>query len=130
MLSKILIGALTFCLLVVMGFYVNSTTSKSTSVQASSSPISPTITITADNTSPIKTAVQQPDNALPVPAHQQMLNHAQIGTTEIYTHVAIHKLKEVHQLTHPAKVERYTPEDSEEDLLMVLAAESEEEKPR
>ena len=42
---------------------------------------------------------------------QQMLGYAQIGTTEIYTHVAIHKLKEVHQLTHPAKVDKYVSED-------------------
>ena len=35
---------------------------------------------------------------------QQMLGHSMLSTTEIYTHVAIHKLKEVHTLTHPAKL--------------------------
>ncbi len=34
---------------------------------------------------------------------QQMLGHAQLVSTEIYTHVSILKLKEVHSLTHPAK---------------------------
>ncbi len=35
---------------------------------------------------------------------QQMLGHSQLSTTEIYTHVAIHKLKEIHTLTHPARI--------------------------
>ena len=35
---------------------------------------------------------------------QQMLGHSQLSTTEIYTHVAIHKLKAVHTATHPARV--------------------------
>ena len=35
---------------------------------------------------------------------QQMLGHANISTTEIYTHVSILKLKEVHALTHPARL--------------------------
>ncbi len=34
---------------------------------------------------------------------QQMLGHARLNTTEIYTHVNIQKLIEVHRLTHPAK---------------------------
>ena len=35
---------------------------------------------------------------------QQMLGHARLDTTEIYTHVNIQKLIEVHRLTHPAKL--------------------------
>lgn len=35
---------------------------------------------------------------------QQMLGHAQLSTTEIYTHVSILKLKQVHTLTHPARL--------------------------
>jgi integrase/recombinase XerD len=34
---------------------------------------------------------------------QAILGHAQLTTTEIYTHVTIAKLKEVHTLTHPAE---------------------------
>lgn len=35
---------------------------------------------------------------------QHILGHAQLSTTEIYTQVAIGKLKDVHTLTHPAKL--------------------------
>jgi len=34
---------------------------------------------------------------------QAILGHAQLTTTEIYTHVTIAKLKEIHALTHPAE---------------------------
>ena len=33
---------------------------------------------------------------------QEMLGHAQLATTEIYTHVAIDKLQRIHAATHPA----------------------------
>ena len=32
---------------------------------------------------------------------QEMLGHAQLDSTQIYTHVTIGKLKEVHTATHP-----------------------------
>jgi integrase/recombinase XerD len=35
-----------------------------------------------------------------------MLGHEDLATTEIYTHVAIDKLKAVHQATHPARIRR------------------------
>ncbi len=35
---------------------------------------------------------------------QQMLGHAELSTTQIYTQVSIRKLKEIHSLTHPARL--------------------------
>ena len=38
---------------------------------------------------------------------QQMLGHARLDTTQIYTQVSIRKLKEIHSVTHPsAKLKR------------------------
>ena len=68
---------------------------------------------------------------------QAMLGHASILSTEIYTQVAIRKLKEVHELTHPgAKLDRLAPrrrtgeedEHAREELLSSLAAEAAEEE--
>jgi integrase/recombinase XerD len=42
---------------------------------------------------------------------QQLLGHASIETTEIYTHVSIQKLKEIHAATHPgARLRKLEPE--------------------
>jgi integrase/recombinase XerD len=37
---------------------------------------------------------------------QAMLGHAELSTTQIYTQVSIVKLKEIHTLTHPARLRR------------------------
>ncbi len=67
---------------------------------------------------------------------QQMLGHASVETTQIYTHVSIQKLKEIHNATHPgAKLERTehstnAPDNAEparEALLGTLAEEEAEE---
>jgi integrase/recombinase XerD len=41
---------------------------------------------------------------------QQMLGHAALSTTDIYTQVSIRKLKEIHTATHPAKLNK-EPQD-------------------
>ena len=65
---------------------------------------------------------------------QQMLGHASITSTEIYTHVTIDRLQQVHRLTHPgALLRRRSGEESDEqalleDLYRSFAAEAAEEK--
>jgi integrase/recombinase XerD len=70
---------------------------------------------------------------------QQMLGHAKLETTQIYTQVSIRKLKEIHTATHPgAKLERHAaqalPLDDDDtaatrdELLSSLAAEGAEEE--
>ncbi len=71
---------------------------------------------------------------------QQMLGHAELSSTEIYTHVAIRKLQKIHAATHPgATLERKasavtseeTGQDNDEqkaDLLAALDAEAQEEE--
>lgn len=60
-----------------------------------------------------------------------MLGYASINTTEIYTHVSIVKLKQIHDMIHPTMHrQRQTesePEATEEELLLTLDAESAEE---
>ena len=41
---------------------------------------------------------------------QAMLGHVSLATTQIYTHVSITKLRQVHQQTHPAQLYRTSPE--------------------
>ncbi len=69
---------------------------------------------------------------------QAMLGHADLATTQIYTHVSIEKLKQIHDATHPAKLARSPNENADnsrdadtpnqrEALLTALAAEADEE---
>ncbi len=46
---------------------------------------------------------------------QAMLGHAELSTTQIYTQVSIVKLKEIHTLTHPARLERVRSAQTEVD---------------
>lgn len=71
---------------------------------------------------------------------QQMLGHTDLSSTEIYTHVAIRKLQQIHAATHPgATLERKASVATEEDtglddeqrqadLLAALDAEAQEEE--
>ena len=49
---------------------------------------------------------------------QAMLRHADLKTTQIYTHVAIRQLQEIHRAMYPAKLRR--------ELLDKLAEEDDE----
>jgi len=46
------------------------------------------------------------ENGADVRFIQAILGHADLNTTQIYTHVSIRKLKDIHAATHPAKLER------------------------
>lgn len=71
---------------------------------------------------------------------QEILGHASLETTQVYTRVSIEKLKAVHALAHPARLERIekpeqnTPPNGEDaaraDLLAGLDQEEEDELPR
>jgi integrase/recombinase XerD len=67
---------------------------------------------------------------------QAMLGHAELSTTQIYTHVSIRKLKDIHSATHPgrpiegaahAEAEAGIGDDERAALLAVLDAEAAEE---
>jgi len=70
---------------------------------------------------------------------QALLGHSSLATTQVYTHVALTKLKEIHNATHPAKIERLnatraqtsdaTMSDERAQLLHALAAEDDDESP-
>jgi integrase/recombinase XerD len=46
------------------------------------------------------------DNGADIRFIQAMLGHSKLETTAIYTHVAIFKLKAIHEATHPARLHR------------------------
>lgn len=67
------------------------------------------------------------ENGADVRFIQALLGHVSLSTTQIYTHVAINKLQEIHAATHPAKPERtHTAEKTDaetENMLLTLLAE-------
>ena len=68
---------------------------------------------------------------------QEMLGHANLQTTQIYTRVSIQKLKAIHDATHPGATLKHAaqphaataPNDNPVELLAALAAEAAEEEP-
>jgi len=68
---------------------------------------------------------------------QQMLGHAELSTTEIYTHVSIRALKQVHTATHPGaaldhehkqSATETTDDHAKAELFDALDAEAEQER--
>ena len=67
---------------------------------------------------------------------QQMLGHAKLSSTQIYTQVSIRMLKQVHSMTHPAQLQKpaaatgngNSHDQQKAALLAVLEAEAEEEE--
>jgi integrase/recombinase XerD len=77
------------------------------------------------------------DNGADIRYIQELLGHESLSTTEVYTRVSIVKLKEVHEKTHPARLEkpgeahahadRSSAVDARQRLLDALAAEDAQE---
>jgi integrase/recombinase XerD len=51
---------------------------------------------------------------------QVILGHSELTTTQIYTHVSIQQLKDIHAATHPARLER--DRDANADVVISEAA--------
>jgi integrase/recombinase XerD len=69
-------------------------------------------------------ATQMLENGADIRFIQAILGHAQLSTTEIYTHVTIAQLKKIHALTHPAERprERHAITTSSGDAEQLLAS--------
>ena len=52
------------------------------------------------------------DNGPDIRYIQEMLGHADLKTTQIYTQVSIRQLKRIHAATHPARLPQQSPADT------------------
>lgn len=72
------------------------------------------------------------DNGADTRFIQAMLGHADLATTQIYTHVSVEKLREIHAATHPAKLKRdddvQTLAISKDELLDAIANEVDDDE--
>jgi integrase/recombinase XerD len=55
---------------------------------------------------------------------QQMLGHARLDTTQIYTHVSVRMLKQIHSATHPAAQLKHGAEGPAEAVQTAVLAQS------
>jgi integrase/recombinase XerD len=64
------------------------------------------------------------DNGADVRFIQMLLGHADLTSTQIYTHVSIGKLREIHAATHPAGLgeREREPDDADDSAASLLAA--------
>lgn len=73
------------------------------------------------------------ENSADIRFIQAMLGHAELKSTQVYTHVAVKQLKAIHDATHPAKARKAkqaagVAEPTLDELLAALEAENESEE--
>ncbi len=82
--------------------------------------------------SAIYSATLMPENGADTRFIQQMLGHAKLETTQIYTQISIRQLKNIHTATHPARLDHRRSEqvrvDLEDELADLSAEDSSEEE--
>ena len=83
-------------------------------------------------------ATEMLENGADIRYIQEMLGHEKLCSTQVYTHLSIRRLKEIHEATHPARIKREKKEEEKDDddldepaetteLLSCLALEGKEE---
>ena len=66
------------------------------------------------------------ENGADIRIIQEILGHASVETTQVYTQVSIRRLKQIHEATHPARLSRApltkdtTEPDTQESLSSLI----------